>query len=406
MNILEVLTTLLIVFTATVSVDEREVHGRVVDQAGQPVQGATVASFWYSNGKRLHDDGSPLDPAKNKQDAQLFWQHEGEMEPSSQTRTTQTDAQGSFTVNMGLHSHTLLVMDSSRQHGALATLPKGKESDPLEIRLGPLVRVHGTMTCAQNNQTPNWCIADLSTADDPTRPIDNTRLAVCGTYAGRFAFSLPPGNYDLYTYGTSTDNGVEDLKLIHPTKLELRADNPDVDLGEIRLPSYQSHTTFIEKAKADGTWFDYTKHYGEPPPHWNVVDARGVNKDVQLSAYRGKWVLLFFWGLSCPVCLRDDIPRLMKFYEAHEAQRDQFEILSICIDADGESKTLAELDHRLEPIVKNVWDGKTPTFPTLFDPSYKTFDSFGLPGLGVVILIVPDGNMVAGDETTLAEKLK
>jgi hypothetical protein len=96
----------------------------------------------------------------------------------------------------------------------------------------------------------------------------------------------------------------------------------------------------------------------------------------------------------------------MKFYEAHQARRDQFEILSICIDADGEFKTLAELDQRLEPIVKHVWDGKTPPFSTLFDPSCKTLESFGLPGLGVVILIDPEGHMVAGDDKTLAEKLK
>jgi hypothetical protein len=94
-------------------------------------------------------------------------------------------------------------------------------------------------------------------------------------------------------------NSVNDVELTQPTKLELRVDNPDVDLGEIRLPPYVNPFQRIRKATADGTSYDYTKHYGEPPPHWNIVDARGASKDVQLSAYRGKWVVLFFWGLSC-----------------------------------------------------------------------------------------------------------
>jgi hypothetical protein len=408
MRFLIFLATLLLVFTSAARAnDEREVHGRVVDQSGQPVADATVSSFWSGNGKRVHDDGSPLDPAKNKEDRQLFWQHEGEMQPNFQTEAIQTDTQGTFAMKMSLRSHTLLVMDSSRQQGALATLPKSKESDPLEIRLGPLVRVHGTMTCTQNGQPPYWCIADLCTADDPTRPLDHTRLAVCGTHAGHFAFSLPPGNYDLHTYGSSSKNNANnDVELTQPTKLDLHADNPDVDLGEIRLPPFVFLDDRIRQAKASGTWCDYTKHYGEPPPHWNVVDARGVNKDVQIADYKGKWVLLTFWGLTCPICLREDLPRLMKFYDAHEAQRDQFEILSICIDTDGEFKTLADLDPRLKPIVENVWDGKTLPFPVLFDPTLKTWEAFGLNGLGDTILIDPDGNMVAGDDTMLAEKLK
>jgi len=117
-------------------------------------------------------------------------------------------------------------------------------------------------------------------------------------------------------------------------------------------------------------------------------------------------VLLNFWSLSCPVCLREELPKLMKFYDDHKSQRDQFEIISICIDFDGERKTLAEVDRALEPFVKNVWGGKTLPFPVLLDPSSKTLETFGISGLSTTILIDPGGNMVEGDETTLAEKLK
>ncbi len=141
MNILVVLRTFLLAIIAAVhAADEREVHGRVIDQSGQPVVNAAVSSFWSGNGKRLHKDGTPIDgPTKDKDEIQALWQHEGEMEPMSSVRTVQTDSQGRFSVNVGLGTHTLLAMDSSRQHGALATLTKGREDDPIEIRLGPLV---------------------------------------------------------------------------------------------------------------------------------------------------------------------------------------------------------------------------------------------------------------------------
>ncbi|HEY2828265.1 MAG TPA: hypothetical protein VGJ04_11760, partial [Pirellulales bacterium] len=144
-----------------VRADEREVHGRVVNEAGQPVAGAAVADFWSGNGKRLHDDGTPIDRAKSKDDVHLLWQHIGQMELFSAEAAAKTDAQGFFTVKMDRSCHTLLAMDAARQCGGLGTLQKGQEEQPLEIRLGPLVHVRGTMQCSQTNLPPSWCIADV-----------------------------------------------------------------------------------------------------------------------------------------------------------------------------------------------------------------------------------------------------
>jgi thiol-disulfide isomerase/thioredoxin len=131
-----------------------------------------------------------------------------------------------------------------------------------------------------------------------------------------------------------------------------------------------------------------------------------VSKDARIADFRGKWVLIDFWGLSCRPCLSKGLPELMKFYEEHAAQRDQFEILSICIDYDGELKSMADIDRALAPIVKHVWGGESLRFPILLDPTFKTWERFGLPGLGTVILIDPEGKLMKGDETVLAEKLK
>lgn len=72
----------------------------------------------------------------------------------------------------------------------------------------------------------------------------------------------------------------------------------------------------------------------------------------------------------------------------------------------GELKSIVDIDRRLEPIVKHVWGGTPLPFPILLDNTFQTWERFGLPGLGTVLLIDPEGNLVKGDEAVLAEKLK
>jgi hypothetical protein len=38
------------------------------------------------------------------------------------------------------------------------------------------------------------------------------------------------------------------------------------------------------------------KHKGRELPPWTISDARGVPKTVKYSDFKGKWVLLEFWG--------------------------------------------------------------------------------------------------------------
>ena len=396
---------LLLVAMNAAGAGDWNIRGRVLDAAGNPVAEATIASFWLGNGKRLHSDGTPLGFGK-QEDTPAYWQHIGEMEPVDTEHSTTTDHAGQFRFALQHDKHALMVMDRTRKHGALLSVRKGNEDQPLEIRLSPLVRVRGAFAAADTGAPPHWGVADVSLPDDPDRPLDNARLAICGSNEGRFELSLPPGKYDLEVYGNRGENDPENLRFQPALSLDLSADKPDVDLGTLRLGPYLLPRDRVELAKANGVSFDYQKHYGQPPPAWHITEARGVAKDVKISNYKGRWVLLNFWSLSCPVCLREELPKLMKFYDDHQSQRGQFEIISICIDFDGERKTLAEVDRALEPIVKNVWGGKTLQFPVLLDPTSDTLETFGISGLSTTILIDPNGNMVEGDEKLLAEKLR
>ena len=137
----------------------------------------------------------------------------------------------------------------------------------------------------------------------------------------------------------------------------------------------------------------------------DMTEIRGLPVGTTLHDLKGKWVLIDFWGLNCAPCLKKHIPELIKFYDDYESSRDQFEVVSVCVAFNGGPQTLNELDEKLKPIVQNVWDNKTIPFPIVLDTTFKSWENFGIPGLGTAVLIDPDGNLYEGDLETLREIL-
>jgi hypothetical protein len=393
--------SVLLIGIAGARADDVEISGRVVDEAGRPVVGAAVDYSWRANGPGTDRDGKRLDVSK-EENARLFWGHVGEMMPAHHPEEVRSRRDGRFNLKIPQIFYAVMAMDESRQRGGLVVLPKGNSEAPVEIRLGPLVRVKGRFEGPEAGKAPGWTHVYTLLPPDPSRPLHTNRLVGCGSYEGRFEMALPPGRYLLNGYNDRTD-----AQLVPDKEIVLTGEKKEVDLGVLRLsPSGPSMDQRVERSKAGGAWGDYTKHYGAQPPRWHITDARGVSKDVQLSDFKGRWVLLDLWGFGCRSCLWTGLPKLVKFYEDHAAERHRFTILAICCDYESECKTMADVDRQLVPIVEHVWGGKTLPFPVLLDSSFKTWESYGLQGLGTVLLIDPDGNLVKGDETVLAEKLK
>ncbi len=397
----------LLVIVSDVQANEpREVRGRVVDETGRPVANAAVGCFWRANGSGRDRDGKPYDLTK-EENVRLLWGHLGEMEPTGRPQPIRAGSDGRFSIKDPDPYLAVMAMDPSRRHGGTALLPMAEQVQPLEIRLVPLVTVRGSFEGPGPGQRPSWTHVYVHLPEDSSRPLHSTRLVSCGSFEAKFEVRLPPGKYTLQAYSQFADKDQLEGELVPDKAFVLGAERTDVDLGRLRfVPHRPFLQTFVEQAKAEGSWNDYTQHYGESPPRWHATDARGVSKDARIADFRGKWVLIDFWGLSCRPCLSKGLPKLMKFYEEHAEQRDQFEILSICIDFEGGLKSMADVDRALAPIVKHVWGGKTLPFPILLDPTFKTWERFGLPGLGTVVLIDPEGKLTKGDETVLAEKLK
>jgi hypothetical protein len=377
--------------------EAKHVTGRVLDGAGEPVSGATVAPLWGANGL----DWDQVAAVRSTEPEKL-WQHEGEMAPWGTVRAV-TDGNGRFSIAPPDRKNALLAYDRGRQRGAFVVFDLKQPEKPVEVRLQPLVRIFGATRLAGTEAPLKWSCTYLNTPYDDKSPLLSRRMAICGSFKGRFAFLVPPGTYLIRA---SSDDPTSET--VEEQTVTITADQKELDLGTLVLRPYVGLAKRIERAKANGTWGNYKENFGKQPPRWHLTDARGVAKDAELADFRGKWVVLYFWSPGCAPCLGKQLPELMAFYETHKSKRDRFEILAFCCDFSETLKSIVELDQRLQPVKKGVWGGKDLPFPVLLDNTFQTYERFGLEGNGVSnkLLIDPDGKLVEGDLRTLEMKLR
>lgn len=77
-------------------------------------------------------------------------------------------------------------------------------------------------------------------------------------------------------------------------------------------------------------------------PDFTISDKEG--KEISLSALRGKYVLLDFWGTWCQACMKE-LPDMKRFYKKH---REKLEIISVdCHDDESAWKEIVE-DYKLK----------------------------------------------------------
>src|SRR5262245_38710827 len=96
---------------------------------------------------------------------------------------------------------------------------------------------------------------------------------------------------------------------------------------------------------------------------------------------------------------------MMKFWDAHEKDRDKFAVIAIH-NPDKRADTFEALDKRLEDggILKR-W-GKNLPFTVILDNSGETVKAYGIEAYPTTLLIDPEGKIVrGGSEKMLEEKL-
>ena len=208
--------------------------GKVSDADGKPVAGVEIGSNW-----QLGDGMRPYDGVKTAED-------------------------GTFTMTFKYwHSPVaLFAADAERKRGAILLVEDAGPREGLAITLQPLVSVHGKLECRTEGVNP----AGASLGWYSKR----ARFGNLQALKGEFTVLLPPGKWMFNVFHM-------DLKSLNK-EFDVPAGDP-LDLGAIAVEANM-----------------IAKNAGKELPAWKVTDARGVEKTVQLSDYKGKWVLVEFWG--------------------------------------------------------------------------------------------------------------
>jgi len=229
-----------LIFLTCVAAHAAPIEGRVIDADGKAVRNAEVASFWV-----ISSSSGAASPREGGH--------------------ARSDATGRFQVEFAHQPQALMAIDRTGQHGVIVPVKTNDTTGPLTMRLGPLIGLRGKL---DRGDVPGDVVLKmrLAPAHHPGVfihiPPDKTR----------FETSLPAGTYRLSIHGGSA---------IEPFERTIVLDSAtgSVDLGLIRLER------------------SVTQRTGSRPPPLFVTDARGVGADVELSEYRGKWLLLEFWSV-------------------------------------------------------------------------------------------------------------
>jgi peroxiredoxin len=101
-------------------------------------------------------------------------------------------------------------------------------------------------------------------------------------------------------------------------------------------------------------------------------------KQVDLTSYRGKVVLLNFWATCCPPC-RDEEPSLRQLAQTMDPTK--FQLLAISVDEEG------------WPAIDKFFGGKAPPYTVALDQTARVSQTYGTTKFPESYLIDPTGTL-------------
>jgi hypothetical protein len=230
---------------ATASAESVRVSGIVVDDRGKPVKDADVGIDWAGQDKSFEAGKSfPTDKA-------------GKFAGFIEVKDKKTPL-------------AFVAFDKGRRNAGFKVVAGDELGEEIRVEIDAAATINGTFDVSDLRKSPDSVIVRVFSTPDKT-PLLVSEWAASKK---KFAIKLPPGDFE---YSLDCEGGERTARKIPGLK-----PGKTHDLGKLTLVPKVGRG---ERAAETRT-----------VPKLTVTDARGVAKTVKLSDYKGKWVLLEFWG--------------------------------------------------------------------------------------------------------------
>jgi len=141
------------------------------------------------------------------------------------------------------------------------------------------------------------------------------------------------------------------------------------------------------KPQEDSLSSSQTQAKKTPALDFIVQDMDG--KNVSLSDFKGKPIVLNFWASWCPPC-KAEMPDYEKIYQQYNAKGVVFMMVNM---TDGSRETTS--------IAKQFLKDNHYTFTAYFDVKYNASNAYGISSIPESVFIDSDGNIVNSYEGSI-----
>ncbi len=339
------------------------VRGRVIDPAGRPVVGLRI-------GRLIATDDMADDPAARRRFTLLPY--------SKTTADLTTDLDGRFVLDLPVRAfargiskagelrlfpQALCFADAAFRQVAFVVLHRRNPRTSYDVTIGPTrhVRfpVEHVVTSSSGKQETGWTLNFRADAIGP-----GTSIPVASGSAFREAGDggkpagdwieafLPPGSYEMVIKSEDP----EAARVLEETTTRL--DVPPGE-GELILPALTLRPQVHDQMA------------GKPAPEIAAKDL-DTGAPVRLADFRGRVVVLDFWGYWCGPCL-GALPELIKIHEEFVGQP-----VTIVALHDQSIQSRATFDVKLGAVRRSSWNDRDLPFRVALDnpePDLKPNDS-------------------------------